>query len=91
MKYSAVKSRPRTETIEPLKLRTIKLWACISESPCFHWPKLRRRVELPADIERPQDANFVAWSALLMDQLCAGGGNKELRQHLKNIAKEIMF
>jgi hypothetical protein len=23
-----------------------------------------------------------------MDQLCAGGGNKELRQHLKNIAKE---
>jgi hypothetical protein len=39
MKYSAVKSRPRTETIEPLKLRTIKLWACISESPCFHWPE----------------------------------------------------
>jgi hypothetical protein len=49
---------------------------------------LRRRVELPAEMERPQDANFVAWSALLMDQLCGGSGNKELRQHLKNIAKE---
>lgn len=49
---------------------------------------LRRRVQLPAEIERPQDANFVAWSAVLMDQLCGGGSNKELRQHLKNMAKE---
>lgn len=50
---------------------------------------LRRRVQLPAEIERPQDANFVAWSAVLMDQLCGGGSNKELRQHLKNMAKEV--
>jgi len=49
---------------------------------------LRRRVELPAGVERPQDANFVAWSTVLMDQLCGGGSNKELRQHLKNLAKE---
>lgn len=49
---------------------------------------LRRRVQLSAEIERPQAANFVAWSAVLMDQLCGGGSNKELRQHLKNMAKE---
>lgn len=49
---------------------------------------LRRRVELPANVERPQDANFIAWSTVLMDQLCGGGSNKELRQHLKNMAKE---
>ncbi|MBL0312784.1 MAG: gamma-glutamylcyclotransferase [Holophagaceae bacterium] len=49
---------------------------------------LRRRSELPTDIERPQDANFIAWSELLMNQLCEGGSNKDLRQHLKNTAKE---
>ncbi|MBK8814084.1 MAG: gamma-glutamylcyclotransferase [Methylococcaceae bacterium] len=49
---------------------------------------LRRRTELSVDIERPQDANFNAWSAILMNQLCGGGSNKELRQHLKNTAKE---
>lgn len=49
---------------------------------------LRRRTELSANIERPQDANFNAWSSILMNQLCGGGSNKELRQHLKNTAKE---
>ena len=49
---------------------------------------LRRRAEIPTDIERPQAANFVSWSELLMNQLCGGSSNKELRQHLKNIAKE---
>lgn len=49
---------------------------------------LRRRVQARPDMERPQDANFVAWSALLMDELCRGNSNKELRQHLKNTAKE---
>ena len=49
---------------------------------------LRRRTELPADIERPQDANFIAWTEALMNQLCGGGSNKELRQQLKNTAKE---
>lgn len=49
---------------------------------------LRRRTELPFDIEHPQDANFISWSEILMNHLCGGGSNKELRQHLKNIAKE---
>jgi hypothetical protein len=49
---------------------------------------LERRVALPPGDERPQRANFVAWSSVLMDQLCGGGSNKELRQHLKNVAKE---
>lgn len=49
---------------------------------------LRRRTEVPTDIERPQDANFIDWSEILMNQLCGGGSNKELRQHLKNTAKE---
>lgn len=49
---------------------------------------LRRRVLIKPDIERPQDANFVAWSALLMDELCGGKSNKELRQYLKNTVKD---
>lgn len=49
---------------------------------------VRRRTEIPADVERPQDANFVAWTDVLMNQLCGGGRNKELRQHLKNMARE---
>jgi hypothetical protein len=49
---------------------------------------LRRRVPTNANIERPQDANFISWSAVLMDELCGGNSNKELRQHLKNTAKE---
>jgi len=49
---------------------------------------LRRRVELPEGVERPQDANFVAWSEVLMDKLCSGARNQNLRQHLKHVAKE---
>lgn len=49
---------------------------------------LRRRTELPSEVERPQDANFVGWTDALMNQLCGGENNKELRQHLKNTAKE---
>lgn len=49
---------------------------------------LRRRVQIEPGTERPEDANFVGWSALLMDKLCRGNSNKELRQHLKNTAKE---
>ena len=49
---------------------------------------IRHRVELPPQLERPQDSNFVGWSDLLMNQLCGGGNNKELRKHLKNTAKE---
>jgi hypothetical protein len=49
---------------------------------------IRRRVELKSELERPQDANFIAWSAVLMDQLCGGGCNKDLRHYLKNTAKD---
>lgn len=49
---------------------------------------LRRRTALPEGIERPQDSNFNSWTDILMNQLCGGGSDKELRQHLKNTAKE---
>lgn len=49
---------------------------------------MRRRFSIAEGIDRPQDANFIGWSDLLMNELCAGGSNKELRQHLKNTAKE---
>lgn len=48
---------------------------------------LRRRTQIPADTSRPQDANFIDWTDVLMNQLCGRGSNKELRQHLKNTAK----
>lgn len=49
---------------------------------------LKQRTEISENIERPQNGNFVAWTEILMNELCGGGHNKELRQHLKNIAKE---
>ncbi|MDV6343989.1 hypothetical protein [Nitrosomonas sp. Is37] len=49
---------------------------------------LRRRVPISEGIEKPQEANFVGWSDVLMNELCRGGSRKELRQHLKNTAKE---
>ena len=49
---------------------------------------LRRRVEITGSHERPQDANFVAWTALLADELCSGASNKELRQYLKGVARD---
>ncbi len=49
---------------------------------------LRRRVKPDPATERPQDANFVAWSALLIEEVCPGSPNKELRQYLKGTAKD---
>src|SRR5437870_4365945 len=49
---------------------------------------MRRRTELPTGTERPQDANFIEWSCLLMDVLLPGSSNKELRHHLKSTARE---
>ncbi len=49
---------------------------------------IRRRAEPKPDIEKPKDADFKAWTELLANQLCGGKSNKELRQHLKNLAKE---
>jgi len=49
---------------------------------------IRRRVTVPNGTELPQAANFIGWSDLLMNILCPGGSVRELRQHLKAIAKE---
>jgi hypothetical protein len=49
---------------------------------------MRRAASITSDVEHTQDSNFVAWSSVLMDMLCPGGSNKELRQYLKNTAKE---
>lgn len=49
---------------------------------------LRRRTIVEVGQVLPQDSNFVSWTELLMNALCGGGSNKELRQHLKNISKE---
>ena len=49
---------------------------------------MRRRVSIAEGLDRPQDANFLGWIELLMNEVCGGGSNKELRQHLKNTAKE---
>jgi hypothetical protein len=47
----------------------------------------RRRIELSPDVERPQDSNFIAWSALLIDYLCPGGSNQRVRQYMKASAE----
>jgi hypothetical protein len=44
---------------------------------------MRRRVQLPSDVERPRDSDFKGWVGILMDHLCPGGKNKELRHYLK--------
>jgi hypothetical protein len=49
---------------------------------------LRRRTQLPPEVEMPQDANFIGWTDVLMNALCGGGSNKQLRQYLKSTAKE---
>ena len=49
---------------------------------------VRRRATVPDGTDLPQDSNFTGWSDVLLNILCGGGSNKELRQHLKNIAKE---
>jgi len=49
---------------------------------------LRRRVPIQDHVEKPKDADFVGWTEILMNELCPGGSNKDLRQHLKNTAKE---
>ncbi|MDH6593480.1 hypothetical protein M2165_003369 [Variovorax sp. TBS-050B] len=49
---------------------------------------VHRRVVLPQGVEVPQVANFVAWTDVLLNVLCAGGSNERLRQYLKSQAKE---
>jgi hypothetical protein len=49
---------------------------------------LRRRTELSDEIDLPKDSDFNGWTDVLMNQLCGGSSNKNMRQHLKNTAKE---
>lgn len=49
---------------------------------------LRRRAELSDEIDLPKDSDFNGWTDVLMNELCGGNSNKNLRQHLKNTAKE---
>lgn len=48
---------------------------------------VRRRIDLPSDNERPQDANFVAWSRLLMDRILPGHSSERLRSYMKGVAE----
>ena len=49
---------------------------------------VRRWTELPGEVDKPQAANFIGWIELLINHLCGGSSNKELRQYLKNTAKD---
>lgn len=49
---------------------------------------VRRRTEISQEPPHPKDADFVGWSDLLLNELCPGGKNKDLRKHVKNLAKE---
>lgn len=48
----------------------------------------RRRLTIAHASDIPQDSNFISWSEILMNELCGGGENKDLRKYLKNSAKE---
>ncbi len=49
---------------------------------------MRRRVEITEVTDRPQDANFIGWTDVLMNQLRKGSSNKELRQYLKTMSEK---
>ncbi|QOD80977.1 gamma-glutamylcyclotransferase [Chromobacterium haemolyticum] len=49
---------------------------------------LSQRVQVDPQAERPQKANFIAWSDLLANSLFPGSSHKDLRQLLKNTAKD---
>ncbi len=48
---------------------------------------LRRRTNLQPSAP-PHGANFVEWTNILMDALCPGQSNEQIRRHLKNSAKD---
>lgn len=48
----------------------------------------KARVTVPVDVETPQAANFIGWSDLLLNLMAPGGGNREVRQHVKALCKE---
>ena len=50
---------------------------------------LRRRIEIPSNIERPQDANFIEWVSVLLNQLCPGKENERLRNYIRVTSEKI--
>ena len=48
---------------------------------------LRRHLDIEPETEAPQAANFSAWSDLIANELCPGRGNKEMRSHVKDLAR----
>ena len=44
---------------------------------------MRRRIEIPPNVEKPQDANFIEWTNVLLNELCSGRRNKELRAYIR--------
>jgi hypothetical protein len=51
-------------------------------------PAMRRRVTVADDLDQPKEGDLVNWYDLLMDILCPGDSNKQLRQYLKHTAKD---
>jgi hypothetical protein len=49
---------------------------------------LRRRVDTSSEAPRPQDGNFIAWTALIADTICPGRSNKDMRKYLKSTADD---
>jgi hypothetical protein len=49
---------------------------------------MSERVPIDQHAERPMKANFIAWSELLADALLPGSSSKDLRQLLKNAARD---
>lgn len=49
---------------------------------------VRRRVTLPEAGQQPKEGDFIAWYGQIIDVLCPGGSNKELRQYLKHTARD---
>jgi hypothetical protein len=51
-------------------------------------PALRRHIPVAQDALPSQEGNFIAWYEALMNAVCPGRSNKELRQFLKNTARD---
>lgn len=49
---------------------------------------MQRRIELKAKTQRPKRADFIGWSTVVIDHLCQGESNKELRRYMKNSSEK---
>ncbi len=46
---------------------------------------MRKLVELPPEVVRPKGSDFKEWATVLLDHLCPGERNKELRSFMKTL------